>query len=502
MLAAALAGFLLVLAFPPLGWGSLAVPAVALFLGAVRHAPSGRAAGAAGAAFGLAFFTSLFPWIGELGLVALVPLVLSQAAYPTIYGALLFRARKWSPGLWLVAAAGGWAAMELARERFPVGGFPWGMLGYALGGSAGVRGAAQWVGTSGWSVVMAFAAAGLALALDLARRHPEVSIRLVALPVASAVVLAAAGGLSPSVPEGSVVRVAIVQGNTPCPGTHCENERVRTYQSHVALTRTLPAESVDLVVWPEGSSGGFRADPVLVPEVAAEMGGEAARLGAVLLAGGDRPISDAEWINANVVFDATGRMVGEYRKRHPVPFGEYIPGRRFFEWIPELSQIPRDMVRGDRAVIFELAGGGWFGSVISFESSFARYARDTVRAGAQVLVVATNQGSYPYSQASEQLIGMTRMRAAELGVDVVHAAVTGRSTLITAGGVVGEETPKAEPAVLVGEVRLREAGETLYARLGDWLQLLAVGAGAGALAGRWRSRRRTGRSPVTQENVS
>ena len=58
---------------------------------------------------------------------------------------------------------------------------------------------------------------------------------------------------------------------------------------------------------------------------------------------GDRPISDTEWINANVVFDETGAIVTEYRKRHPVPFGEYIPARPLFDWIPELRRVPRDM---------------------------------------------------------------------------------------------------------------------------------------------------------------
>jgi apolipoprotein N-acyltransferase len=53
-----------------------------------------------------------------------------------------------------------------------------------------------------------------------------------------------------------------------------------------------------------------------------------------------------------------------------------------------------------------------------------------------VLVVATNEGSYGLTPASDQLIGMTRMRAAELGVPVVHSAVTGKSTIIDRTGVV------------------------------------------------------------------
>jgi apolipoprotein N-acyltransferase len=66
------------------------------------------------------------------------------------------------------------------------------------------------------------------------------------------------------------------------------------------------------------------------------------------------------------------------------------------------------------------------------------------------------------------------MRAAELGMDVIHAAVTGKSTLITEGGVVGPTTALAEATVLTGTVSLRNAGPTLYTRWGDWLQVIAI----------------------------
>ena len=68
------------------------------------------------------------------------------------------------------------------------------------------------------------------------------------------------------------------------------------------------------------------------------------------------------------------------------------------------------------------------------------------------------------------------MHAAALGVDVVHAAVTGRSAIIVDGGEIAEQTQLVEPAVLIGTVRLRDEGLTPYARLGDWLQMVAVAA--------------------------
>ncbi len=465
------------LAYPPWGWGFVAPVAIAGFLWAISDARRPSEAWLTGWGYGIAFFAFLFPWLGELvdpAIIALGPLVVSQAAFTSIYARVLHRFDLERPWLWWMAATGGWAAMELVRLRFPFGGFGWGLAGYPMGEYTLTRNATQFFGTTGWSVLVVGLAAGVVIWIRTSERLPAVSVvGLVALAVVG-------GAIAPAVSEGEQVRVAVVQGSTPCPQQRCAGERAATYATSLELTRSLAPGSVDLVVWPEGSTG-FSVDPVLDPQIASEMGGEAERLGAVLLAGGDRPLSDTEWTNANVVFDTSGDIVGEYPKRHPVPFGEYVPFRPLFAWIPDLSRVPRDMIRGAAPVVFD-EGFGSFGSVISFESSFSRYARHTVNEGADLLIVATSQASYPLSNASDQLIAMTRMRSAELGVDVVHSAITGKSTLITDGGHVGETTDLVAAEVLMGTVEMRSSGRTLYTVLGDWLALLAaVGLGGMAL---------------------
>ncbi len=103
--------------------------------------------------------------------------------------------------------------------------------------------------------------------------------------------------------------------------------------------------------------------------------------------------------------------MGEYRKQHPVPFGEYVPLRPIFGLIPATDRVPRDMIRGDGPIVFDL-GEHVLGSVISFEGGFSRYALQHRREGANVMVVATNEGSYGMAPTSDQFIGMTRMRGA------------------------------------------------------------------------------------------
>ena len=442
---ALLGAVLSVLAFPPFGPGILVLPGIALFLTALRLADNRGYGLVVGSVYGLTFFGGLMWWLAELELLALV-LVPVQTAFLAVYGWWLSRYNDRTSGTWLLLAAGGWAVMELVRYRFPVGGLEWGAAGYALSDNLYLRLPAAAIGTSGLTVLIVLMAGVLALALS--RRWDR---RLFwSIPIVFLAMVATIPSIIFHVDTGER-RVAIVQGSTPCPFEHCPpDERLRTYEQHLALTGTIEPGAVDLVVWSEGSTGATNADPVLNEEIREAIGEQARRIGAAMLVGGDRVVSDTEWVNANVYFNSDGEIVGEYRKQHPVPFGEYIPLRPIFEWIPALERVPRDMIRGDGPVIL---GDDGLGSVISFEGGFSRYALEARRAGATIIVVATNEASYgPDAPTSEQFIGMTRMRAVELGVPIIHAAVTGKSTITDKQGNFTGTTDLGTGEIFYGQV--------------------------------------------------
>ena len=471
LLLSLLAAATLVSAFPPFSLGFMAWVGVALFLLAIRRARSYGHAALIGGLFGFAYFGGVMWWIGRLGFIAWLPLMVVLALFSAAFAALLHRFRRRPDWEWLLASVVIWGLIEWLRVRIPFGGLPWASVGLPMGEYAWTRSASQWIGAAGWSLVVVLVGGSAALAFDRQRA------RYLAGPVSVVVLLAIAGAVWFPVAGGPELRVAIVQGENPCPATHCAGERQAVYDSHLALTRELEPGTVDLVVWGE-SSTGFTTGPIENPEVAAEIGVEARRLDAYFLIGGDRPAGEDHFLNVNVLIDPSGQIVGEYRKNRPVPFGEYIPFRPLFEWIPELSQVPRDMIRGDGPVVFQLPQGG-IGSVISFEAAFHRYFRDHVLEGAQLMVVATNQSSYGIAPASDQLIGITRMRAAELGQDLVHSAVTGRSTFITASGETGYRTGLYTGEVIEETVRFRTADPTFFVRWGVWLPVVLLAAVAG-----------------------
>ncbi|WKZ81758.1 MAG: apolipoprotein N-acyltransferase [Acidimicrobiia bacterium] len=473
VVAVLISALLMWMSFPPLDWGFLVFVAPAPFLWALRRVETAREAGWLGFLFGFVFYGSLLSWIFVLGAVAWLPLTIVMSLWATGYGLLMYLARGWSVWRWWAAAVGGWALWELLRDRWPLGGFPWGSLGYPVGTLAWPRGAAQWIGASGWSVLVIAAAAGLVLTFD-----DEHDRRPLELAAGAIVLLTVLGAFFAPDASGPAVRVALVQGNSPCPRVHCADEKVRIFSSHMALTSIIETSGADLVVWGEDSFGGD-SNPTFNAAVRSSMAGQAQRIGAALLAGGTRPSNPGTFDNYNVVFGPDGVIVDEYLKRHPVPFGEFVPFRRIFEFIPQLDQVPNDMNRGSEATAFPLTvdgGSGLFGSVISFEGAFARYMRATVNAGAQLMVVATNEGSFGAGSASDQLLGMVRMSAASLGVDVVHVAVTGKSAIVRADGSIPRTTELFTEDLLQGVVNLQTSRRTVYAAAGDWLQLGVIAA--------------------------
>ncbi len=462
---AAVAGLALWVAFPPIGWGWTAVVGMVLLQVAALRARSGKAALGVGAVFTVAWVAPFLSWLASVELEAWIGIVVVHLPVFAGYAWVVWMVRDWPITARYLGLAGGWVFTFLVLRWLPVFSFEWLDPGYTVAGWEAARNAAALWGATGWGVLLALAASGLSIGLLDRRRS---------LAIGGLAVLAVgfiAGVVVDERPVGGTLAVTVVQGHPECPTFPCSTTREEITDLHLRMTEALEP-GPGMVVWGE-SSTGFTTDPGQNAAVAEAIARETNRLGAHLLLGSDRPAGSVNFVNANLLFDPEGRIVGEYRKQHPVPFGEYLPARELLGDIYPFTRQPRDMIPGDGPVLFDL-DGVTMGTVISFEGAFGRYAREHAALGAQFLVVNTNEGSYEDDAAADQLIGMTSMRAAELGLDVVHVAVSGKSTFITDGGVPGEETASFVPATLEGTITLRGQPPTPYARWGDWLVTVAL----------------------------
>jgi apolipoprotein N-acyltransferase len=144
----------------------------------------------------------------------------------------------------------------------------------------------------------------------------------------------------------------------------------------------------------------------------------------------------------------------QYTKNFLVPFGEYLPLRDLLaSFITRFDQIPNDFVAGQAIGVFNIAGK-LVGDVICFEVAYANHIKETISAGAQVMVVQTNNSTFGNTAQPEQQFAISRFRAIENQRAFLVASTSGISGLISNDGTVMEKTTQFEPALVTGEVSL------------------------------------------------
>jgi apolipoprotein N-acyltransferase len=473
---AAVSGALVALALPPYDLWPLAPVGVALLV-LLSRGLSARRAAAVGLVHGLATFLPLLSWLTVIGPDAWLLVALLEASFLALAGALtpsVLRLPGWP--LWVACL---WVAEELARDTVPFGGFPWGRLAFAETASpftpyAAVGGAP--LVTFATALCGALAAAAV-LAAGSWRRAVPLGLLAVAVPVAGLLLPVGAG-------EGRPVTVALVQGNVPGVGMEPFGAREQVLRNHVDATHRLAVDvragrvdRPDLVVWPENASD---IDPFHDPSAEALIDDAVQDVGVPVLVGAvlDGPGPD-HVSNTGIVWDPRTGPGARYVKRHPVPFGEYIPFRaELTGLISRLDQIPRDFYAGHRPGNLTV-GPARVGDVICFEVAYDGLVRDVVRGGAQVLVVQTNNATYNGTGQPYQQMAMSRLRAVETGRDVLVTATSGISAVVRADGTVAQQAPEKVARTLVAEVPQRDR-ETLATRLGWWPEWLLAAAGLAA----------------------
>jgi apolipoprotein N-acyltransferase len=467
---------MLTLAFPEVDLAFLAWVSIAPLLVGARGS-SWRRGLSLGFAFGLGFFGTLLYWVALVGYLAWVVLVLVQTAFLGAFGALWGLATTRMEGLGAAfAAAALWTAIEFLRSLVPVGGFTWGEIAQSQHELDWMLRAASLGGAWAVAFLIAFANASVA--------HGWTSVRAsargrgaVAVAVAAAAVAIAVPALFPVLAsEGRSVRVAIVQGNVPRSIPEGFERDLAIIDSHARLTAALD-EDVDLVVWPESA---VAIDPTRVDDVALTIGDAARAAGAPLIVGGNIDVDEDHYRVVALEVSAAGEIVDLYQKTHLVPFGEYLPARALFEWLPILDQVPRDAIPGRGPGLFQV-GGGELATVLSFEGDFGSLVRNRIDAGGRLLAVATNTSTWGDSWASAQHLAMSQVRAAENGVWVVHAAISGISAFVAPDGNVVERTELWTTDTLIRDLAFADE-VSVYARTGDWVAYGSLVASALGLA--------------------
>jgi apolipoprotein N-acyltransferase len=191
---------------------------------------------------------------------------------------------------------------------------------------------------------------------------------------------------------------------------------------------------------------------------------------------GDWDDPDTEYFNSQIVWQH-GEAGEQYDKAHPIPFGEYVPDREFYEALaPDLiGLIQREYTPGTRSNVLDIDGTN-YGVFICYDIVDDHLARAAVEGDAGVLLAPTNNADFGYSEESAQQLATARLRAVESGRPLVQASTVGWSAAFEADGTQIAGLEWYEPGAFVAEVTTG-TGKTPAIAFGDAIDVLASGVG-------------------------
>jgi apolipoprotein N-acyltransferase len=441
--------------FPDKGIWPLAFVGAALILVSLI----GRSAGGAllvGFLGGVSFYLVHVSWTAlYLGPVPWIALSVLESLFFAVGALLITLAFRLLPRVWPhrfgrivlvpLVVAGLWTAREALVSTWPYGGFAWGRMSLSQSESPFAP-LVAWVGLSGLSFLMVWL---VAFAIQVVREPDALSVfTRIALPAAAiAAVLAV-----PSVPVvvSGTSTIAAVQGNAKA-GYFDERQPGDILMAQASATLDVVGKNVDMVVWPENGSD---LNPLEVPEAAGVLDYLGAQLDAPILTG---TITEREgqFFNTSLLWSSGEGARDYYDKRHPVPFGEYVPDRAFWEpFAPDLiGLVAREYTPGTRDNVFNI-NGVIAGISICFDIVDDALTREAVDRGAQVIIAQTNNADFGKTDENQQQLAIARLRAIESSRSVVNVSTVGTSQMIAPDGRTLTEIPAYEPGAMVHSVPL------------------------------------------------
>jgi apolipoprotein N-acyltransferase len=146
-----------------------------------------------------------------------------------------------------------------------------------------------------------------------------------------------------------------------------------------------------------------------------------------------------------------------------------MPWRTFLSFVfpplAEIASLEEDIIAGDSTAIAD-GGDVALGGIICFDSIYEPLARDSVRDGAELLLLSTNDSWFGTSRALYMHVAQARLRAIENSRGVLRAASTGVSCVISPTGAINASIGASAEGYVVADVLLSER-DTPYTLVGN-----------------------------------
>ena len=476
-------GLLVTVSFPRIAWGGLAWIAFIPLLYAIKDTSS-REGFILGFLAGLVHYGTLLYWIvgvinhyGHLPIVLCVLIFMLLLLYLSLYPALFamavsqLRARSFP---YYVTGPFFWVTLEYVKSFF-LSGFPWEHLGYSQYQQLHLIQISDILGIYGLSALIMAVNGVLFECSDTISRE-----RTFAWKPLVGVGLVTAGFLTygtwriektdKTIEAAPKRTLALIQGNIDQSVKWLPSFQRETLQRYGTLSHDALKTRPDLIIWPETALPFyFLHDGDLTAETLAlvRTSGVHFVLGSPSFCQTGQSI---RYYNSAYLLSPTGKVVGQYDKVHLVPYGEYVPFKRYFPFLGKMVEAVGDFDSGKKGQVL-LWGSERIGVLICFEAIFPELARSMVQNGAQLLINITNDAWFGRSSAPYQHLSMVVFRAVENHLAVARAANTGISAFVDPVGRLLDQTPLFEEAVRSRAVPVMDH-TSFYARHGD---IFAIG---------------------------
>ena len=265
--------------------------------------------------------------------------------------------------------------------------------------------------------------------------------------------------------SGQPLNIGLVQGNIPIELKWQADQRDSFIRLYADQSRMLHEQSpIDLFVWPETALPLYRQQTdqafwnAITPPASA------------VLTGIMDQVKENEFYNAAVL--SCGDQQQVYRKRHLVPFGEYLPLRFLFGWVLDYLQFPMsDFSSWQDTQLLDCPGNINLSLSICYEDAFGSEWRHSID-DSTILVNISEDAWFGDSLAPHQRLQMAQMRAREFSKPLVRSANTGPSVVIDQRGNVLASTEQFVQQSISYRIQ-PQTGKTWYQRFGNWIIILS-----------------------------
>ncbi|HIE35691.1 MAG TPA: apolipoprotein N-acyltransferase [Candidatus Omnitrophica bacterium] len=413
-----------------------------------------------GFVFGISFYLTVIFWLKEVTKLGLFFLILYLSLYPAFFSFFALYFLKRPQKIFTLSSL--WVILEFLKENL-FSGFGWANLGYSQYKNLYLIQVVDLFGTKFVSFFIIMV--NVFLFESILRRKIIFKNLFLVISIFVFSFLYSFFRLH-NLEESDILKISIIQPNIlqELKWKEDYNEFILTHLKE--LPRKTDKNS--LVVFPEASwPFVLKKDNFFQLKNFIKGIDRTTLLGAVKKENGN-------FYNTALLLDKEGNLKKIYRKINLVPFGEYVPFRKYLSFIEAINAFG-DIAKGKEETIFSYQNRIFF-VLICFEDIFPSFVR-RVSEKSDFLISITNDAWFKGNPQARQHLAILVMRAIENRISVVRSANTGISSWVSFKGEI-EKLKKGKIDVFFAEGKtfkiLLNKKRSLYNKYGEIFVFLCI----------------------------